>query len=707
MNALEQSCSLMELKKCIGLFCLLIVGAQVASAVDSSGRNSHFWITLRPNAGTPSGTNEDVVLANGYRRVNLDSPDLSCKRVADGSKRAFQISWSGNNLLGSAGAETLQFNIVAEVGGEKYTLQDVKVNGESAATKGFVLESSVSKVKPRKLNGRKSPKNYFEIHGSIVLRNPALETEDPEHPFADLKTGHTFGPTPYPPTTEEKLKAFPSFSWDKVPRGMLIRKSTAYTDADIKAIANNYDLVVLEKANGAGRGSTMEGMLHTGARLKKINPDIKVLFYWNSRIFFGHYGIDNSISKHRDEWIDPNFTIRDGLPTYVRDNPDFLKWWVGCCEKMIAHPSIDGTFVDKAGVPIYMLDALYKATPPNKLVMNNNAEARQRIGYVDGTYREGWSGGGNPDVVAETIAIARETGLNKKMQVLRMPVLGAASKREMEDRIDRGLAIYLLYAEKYSYFYWQATVDARKGKIWQWDASYIDQLNRPLGKPLGPYTRDSNVYTRGFEHCDVFLNYQPDSGARSVTRVLWKNDIGNSAPAGSGTSSTDDTYTIQGGGGFSRNSEQLFFLSDAHYGDGAIKASIDSLDNTHKYARAGIMFRESLAADAPMVAVLRDPAGRLYMYYRPEPGANTVRAGAVDAGQGRYAMLVRNGDSFTGHCSADGKKWNTISKVSVPMTEKIEMGMAVASHSLTSLAAAKFSSFSRVEASENSNRDED
>ncbi|WP_442506777.1 putative glycoside hydrolase [Novipirellula sp. SH528] len=706
MKIKRQRYLFLNIQRCFGIVCLLLAGAQVASAVDSSGRNSHFWITLRPNAGAPSGTNEDVVLANGYRRVDLASPDLACKRVASGSKRVLQIAWKGNDLLGDAGAETLQFNVVAEAGDKKFTIQDVTVNGENATTKGLVLERSVSKYIPRKLNGRRPPKNYFEIHGSIVLRNPALNEEDPEHPFSDLKSGYTMRSTPYPPTTPEKLKAFPAFSWDKVPRTMLIRKTTAYTDAEIKAIANHYDLVVLEKANSAGQKGTMAGMLHTGARLKRINPDIKILFYWNSRIFFGHYGIDNSIDQHRDEWIDSKFTIRDGLPTYDRNNPGFLKWWVGCCEKMIAHPQIDGTFVDKSGVPISMLDALYQATPANKLVMNNNAAARQRIGYVDGTYREGWSGGGNPDTVAETIAIGRETGLNKKMQILRMPVKGAANKREMEDRIDRNLAIYLLYAEEYSYFYWQATVDAKKGKIWEWETSYIDQLNRPLGKPLGPYTRDNHVFTRSFEHCDVFMDYQPKSKSRSATRILWKNDIGSPPLAGSGMSSTDDTYKIEGGGAFAGKTDQFFYLSDAHYGDGAVRASVDSFDESSADAKAGVMFRESLAADAKMVAVLRDPSGRMHMVYRPGTGAALVSAGAVDAAQDRYAMLVRKGDTFVGSYSADGTNWTHISQVSIPMSEKIEMGMAVASHNPTALTAATFSGFARIETSSKSNDDD-
>ncbi|MGD7654595.1 MAG: putative glycoside hydrolase [Verrucomicrobiales bacterium] len=685
---------------------MLLAGAPLAEAADSSGRNSHFWVTVKPSAGGKSGSAGDLVLANGYRSVNLDAPELSCKRVDQGGRTVYQVAWTGNQLVGDAGADTLQFNVVSNPGGKEFVLEDVRVNGAGPAAGGLVLESTCKQVKPRKLNGRRAPKNYFEVHASLVLRNPATLAEGANHPFSDLRNGHTFGPTPYAPTNAEKLRSLPEFSWDKVPRGMLIRKSTAYTDAEIKAIADHYDLVVLEKANGAGLGGTMKGMLHTAGRLKEVNPKIRILFYWNSRIYFGHYGIDNTIERHMDEWISKTFFIRDGLKTYVRDNPDFLKWWVGCCEKMISHPQIDGTFVDKAGVPVYMLDALYKATPVNKLVMNNNSAARQRIGYVDGTYREGWSGGHNPETIAETIAIGHETGLNKKMQILRMPVKGAASKREMEDRIDRGLAIYLLYAEPYSYFYWQETVDAKKGKVWQWEASHIDQLNRPLGKPLGPYVRDNMVFTRSFEHCDVYLDLQPEPNDGLGARVMWKNQIGDATVSGAAVSRTDNSYVIRGAGAFGGKSDQFYFLSDAHYGDGGMRASVDSVEKAPD-GRAGVMFRESLAADAGMVAVLRDPAGVMQMVCRAGQGGDLVVVGSSKAGGNPHVELIRAGDTFTGFCSAGGGDWTKIGEVTVPMAEKIEMGMAVASKNPSVAAEARISGFQRVETSRISKPDED
>lgn len=692
----------------VAFVCLFVATVAVSAeeTVDASGRNSHFWFKLLPKAGTASGSDRDLILANGYRSVDLSSPLLSCQRTQEGSHWGYRIIWLGNSLGTRSAADTVTFILSLEAKSlENPELLAAEINGADPASLGFILESEFSRNVPRKLNGRRTPKGYAEIVGSVVLRNPALLVEDPEHPFSDLKNGHTFGPTPYAPSDPEKLQHFPEFSWDTVPRTMLIRKSRAYTDAEIRLIAENYDLVVLEKANGAGKENVSLGMLDTGARLKAINPKIKVLFYWNSRIFFGHYGIDDSISEHQHEWISKTFFIRDGLKTYVRDNPDFLKWWVGCCVKMISHDAIDGTFVDKSGVPVYMLDALYQATPVNKLLMNNNSSARQRIGYVDGTYREGWSGGGNDDAIAETIAIARETGLNQKMQILRNPVKRVSNGRELEDAVDLQLAIYLLYAEKYAYYYSQASVDATHPR-WEWATTYLDQVNRPLGKPLGPYQRDNKVYTRSFEHCDVYMDLRPPT-PKHIAQILWKNNIGNPALAGSGRSSTIGIYQLFGCGAFSGNSDQFFYLSDAHYGDGDVKAAVDLVGQALPNAKAGVMFRESLAADAAMAAVLRDPSGRMHLVCRPQRGAALLSAGSMAAAQFPYAMLVRQGDLFIAYCSSDERNWKEIGQATVPMPEKIETGMAVASHDAGALAEARFSGFSRIETSKQVNNEMD
>ncbi|RMD74255.1 MAG: hypothetical protein D6820_17075 [Lentisphaerae bacterium] len=682
----------MRYARFLGIACLFVVTMKIALAVDSSGRNSYFWITLRPSNGRSAGGRWEVELANGYRCVKEDSPLLSCEQ----SDKRCQITWTGNNLVDGPEADTLRFSILVE--GNRATIQDITVNGSTPQTKGLELESECNIVRPKRLNGKRAPANYFEVQALIVLRDRSLMIEDPAHPFSDLRNGHTFGPTPYKPTSEEKLKYFPKFSWDRIRRCIFVRKRKAYTDAEVEALAKTYDVIVLEKANTAGQKNVMQGMLNVSSRLKKVNPDVVIFFYWNSRIYFGHYGIDDSIERHKDEWIDKNFVIRGHLPTYVRENKDFLKWWVGCCQKMMSYPSIDGTFIDKKGVPIFMLDALYKATPVNKLIINNNGDIRKRIAYVDGTYREGWTEGDNPDAIAAALAIARETGLNKKIQILRSVTHIANNKREMEDLVDPDLALYLLCVEKYHYFFWLKTVDAMKDRIF-WLTDYLDQCKRPLGKPLGPYLRDNKVYTRSFEHCDVYLDMRPGKKFKWIVRILWKNDIGRPSVAGSAISFTDDRYRIKGCGAIAGTADQFFYLSDAHYDDGEIKARIDSLEGGGPNAQAGVMFRESLVADAPCVAVLCNPEGDVSMTYRLKAGGKLIRTDVLHIGNHPYVKLIREGNVFTGYGSANGTQWRLIAKVRVPMPAKIEMGMAVASGNRESLATAIFSGFSRLEPS--------
>lgn len=267
------------------------------------------------------------------------------------------------------------------------------------------------------------------------------------------------------------------------------------------------------------------------------------------------------------------------------------------------------------------------------------------------------------------------------------------------------LAIYLLYVEPYAYYYSQASVDGTHPR-WEWATTYLDQVNRPLGKPLGPYMRDNKVYTRSFEHCDVFMDLRPPTPQHEA-QILWKNNIGHPPLSGSGMSSTVGMYQLLGSGAFSGRLDQFFYLSDAHYGDGGVKAAVDFANCSLPDAKAGVMFRESLDADAAMVAVLRDPSGRMHMVYRPQKGADLVSAGSLAAAQHPYAMVVREGEQFAGYCSPDAKNWKPIGKATVSMPEKIETGMAVASHDPGVLAEARFRGFARIETSKKVNNEMD
>ena len=58
---------------------LLAMAPSPVVAFDDSGKNSYFWVTLKPQAGT-NGADNDVIMRNGYREETLRSNRVSCSR---------------------------------------------------------------------------------------------------------------------------------------------------------------------------------------------------------------------------------------------------------------------------------------------------------------------------------------------------------------------------------------------------------------------------------------------------------------------------------------------------------------------------------------------------------------------------------------------------------------------------------------------------
>ncbi|TWU44379.1 hypothetical protein Q31b_19150 [Novipirellula aureliae] len=703
---------------------MLIVGW--AQAADNSGRNSHFWLTIKPLAGNDTEIWDDMVLANGYRNVDLYHPDLACTRVNEESTTAFTVIWTGNSFIGDDRADVLRFDLLVNYDAKTFSMENVTIGGADLSANGLELHD-------------------FESHFSdgnlqlnFIVRNPSLLVEDPDHVYGDLPNGHTYGPTPYESMTQAKLdNAFPTFSWDRLQRTMLIRHGRAgYTDRQIERMAKSYPVIVLEKANGG-----FAGYRKTTRRLKEVNPDLKSIFYWNHELDFGDYGIDPLTQEEKDEFVNVRPLVRNRVRQYSRMNPRFQEWWRGSIYKMLGleegfaengepfitdnkNEVVDGTFIDRRDYPAFLYMPLYEKLPDNKLHIVNNGndiEYRERIAFADGLYREGPAYRNIPF----SLRFQQEAARKKRLTMIRSG-LGHRTLREIEDRFDPVLAFYLGYVEPYSYLFYQASVDA-VDEQYKWLADWVDQGLRPLGAPYSQALWDGHVITRSFEHCDLFYDLKSKSG-KAVHRVLWKNNVGNPALKGDGTSHSDYTYSLQGGGNISGTGDNFFFLSDLHYGNGELKAKLSALENTHANARAGIMFRERvepvetpledyaddqyvenyvaaykdgtvIVSDARTIAVLRDPSGEMVMVCRNSRGEGLSLIGQADAAKGPYVKLVRNGDVFTGSCSVDEKTWTEIGQVALALPERVEAGMAVCSGDPDALTNATLSEFSRVESS--------
>ena len=365
--------------------------------------------------------------------------------------------------------------------------------------------------------------------------NPSLTKEDTVNYFSDTISGHLYDMDLYQPTVRfRRNQSFPKFSWDVVPRSLIVRKNTAWTNNELRNIADTYDLVILEKANNAGFDTDSQGMLDTAARLKTLNPEIKVVFYWNSLIYFGNYGINTAIENPNNfaNWIDDELTLREGLPTYNWNNAGMRNWWIGSAQTMMANPQIDATFIDKgADTPDTLLDPLSSSLPYSKFLMGNfvrtefNLGNRDKLIQTDGSYFERWKrdrnwgptpGRNHVDTIATQIALMQEMADNDKIVMLKVDDMDARSPATMANDVDYELGIFLIGAGEYAYFSYQASVNARE-TAYLWETSYIDEFVNRLGPPKGLAARDGAIFTRSFQYADVTLD-----AFNQTANIVWK-----------------------------------------------------------------------------------------------------------------------------------------------------------------------------------------
>ena len=128
--------------------------------------------------------------------------------------------------------------------------------------------------------------------------------------------------------------------------------------------------------------------------------------------------------------------------------------------------------------------------------------------------------------------------------------------------------------------------------------------------------------------------------------------------------------------------EEPDFTDDFHFvhqpltGDGTIVARVVSQEDSHEWAKAGVMVKERLEVGAPYAAVLVTPDHGVRMQWDFEQDV----AGSENGAAPRWLRLTRSGDVVTGYESADGTNWQEVGEVDLgdrPST--VEVGLFVAS----------------------------
>lgn len=172
--------------------------------------------------------------------------------------------------------------------------------------------------------------------------------------------------------------------------------------------------------------------------------------------------------------------------------------------------------------------------------------------------------------------------------------------------------------------------------------------------------------------------------ATSALPPPWKHaDIGEVGQPGDAIYINGQFNLIATGGDIWLQSDAFHLVYRALEGDGRITARVVSLQPTDPWAKTGVMFRETTAADSKYAAVLITPANGAFFQKRPSTGGASDNQEAPHGTVPCWFRLVRSGDFFTGYLSGDGNHWTQISRARVSMPKRVCVGLALTAHNNT------------------------
>ena len=178
------------------------------------------------------------------------------------------------------------------------------------------------------------------------------------------------------------------------------------------------------------------------------------------------------------------------------------------------------------------------------------------------------------------------------------------------------------------------------------------------------------------------------AGAQTLPAPWTSSDIGAPAVSGSATHS-NGTFTIKGAGtDIWQTSDQFRFVYQPFSGDGEIVARVASVSNTHEWAKAGVMLRESLTAQSRHASMFVSVSMGNASQRRPETGGFSYHTGGSSAGPPTWVRLVRAGDLIQAYRSSNGSSWTLVGSETIPMGETIYVGLAVTAHNSTTATTA-------------------
>jgi regulation of enolase protein 1 (concanavalin A-like superfamily) len=164
---------------------------------------------------------------------------------------------------------------------------------------------------------------------------------------------------------------------------------------------------------------------------------------------------------------------------------------------------------------------------------------------------------------------------------------------------------------------------------------------------------------------------------------------GDPNPAGDVYSCFHDSFEVTvGGSGFGGTNDYFHFVSQAVVGDFDVRVRVTRLDLADPLSQAGLMARESLAADSRTLQTFFTPAlgsNQIEVAVRSSPGAVArdidFQVGPrASADPLRWQRITRSNDVFTTYHATNGVDWLVSGITTQAFNPTLLVGLAVSSH---------------------------
>ncbi len=182
------------------------------------------------------------------------------------------------------------------------------------------------------------------------------------------------------------------------------------------------------------------------------------------------------------------------------------------------------------------------------------------------------------------------------------------------------------------------------------------------------------------------LNYPPPPWQTS--------DIGSVAATGSAFFS-NGVFIVSGSGADIWGTADGFrFVYQPLTNNCDISARVASQGNTDPWAKAGMMIRDSLAANSSYGLMAITPGNGFSFQYRSRTGISSdgnVSGGGLNAAPNNWVRLARTNNAFTAYKSADGVNWTQAGTATLSLSNtSYYVGLAVCAHNDGAISTATF-----------------